>query len=149
MFPRGARRHTAGMEQQAARTKPAAALLRVYLVEDSAPIRERLEEMIAEAGATTVGHASGAAAAIQGILELQPELVILDVQLADGSGFDVLRAVHPRAPGTDIYLLSNFAAFPYRDLAQRLGAKGYFDKSHEFERMREIVAQRAAITPLH
>ena len=146
MFPRGARRHTAGMEQQAARTKPAAALLRVYLVEDSAPIRERLEEMIAEAGATTVGHASGAAAAIQGILELQPELVILDVQLADGSGFDVLRAIRDRAPEIDVYLFSNFAAYPYRQLAERLGARGFFDKSKEFERVREIIAERAAQT---
>lgn len=148
MLRRGARRHTAGMEQHIEQTAPAPAL-RVFLVEDSAPIRERLQEMIAGAGAATVGHASGVAAAIQGVLQLQPELVILDVQLEDGTGFDVLRAVRARAPGIDIYLFSNFAAFPYRDLAARLGAKGFFDKSREFGLMRDAVARRAATAQAH
>ena len=117
---------------------------RVFLVEDSPLIRERLEAMIVQAGATLAGHASGVAPAIGAILESRPDLVILDIQLADGSGFDVLRAVHPQAPEVDIYLFSNFAAYPYRQLAQRLGAHGFFDKSREFDSMRDAVAQRVA-----
>jgi DNA-binding NarL/FixJ family response regulator len=118
--------------------------LRVFLVEDSALIRERLEAMVGAAGGTTAGSAGEVDAAIRGILALRPELVILDVQLSDGSGFDVLRAVHDQAPEVDVYLLSNFAAYPYRQLAERLGARGFFDKSTEFDSMRDVVAQRAA-----
>ena len=114
------------------------------MVEDSLLIRERLDAMISVAGATVAGHASTAEAAIASILVERPDLVILDMQLADGTGFDVLRAIRKQAPEIDVYFLSNFAAYPYRDLAERLGAKGFFDKSREFERMRDVVAQRAA-----
>jgi DNA-binding NarL/FixJ family response regulator len=114
------------------------------VVEDSLPIRERLEAMITQAGATIAGHAAGVNAAIEAILALQPDFVILDIQLADGTGFDVLRAVRDQAPGIDVYLLTNHASYPYRQLAGRLGAKGFFDKSREFGQMRDVVAQRAA-----
>ena len=121
-----------------------AARLRIFIVEDSAPVRERLEAMVTLAGAVVAGHASTVNAAIRAILLERPALVILDMQLADGTGFDVLRAIRKQAPEIDVYLVSNFAAYPYRDLAERLGAKGFFDKSSEFERMRDVVAQRAA-----
>ena len=124
--------------------KKTAAPLRVFVVEDSALIRERLETMIVEAGAVAAGYAIGVAAAIHAILQGRPDLVILDVQLADGTGFDVLRALRKQAPEIDVYLFSNFAADPYRQLAGTLGAKGFFDKSREFGRMGEIVAQRAS-----
>jgi len=118
--------------------------LRVFVVEDTLAIRERIEVMVVEAGAAAVGYASGVDAAIRGIIDLQPELVILDIQLADGTGFDVLRAVHGQAPGIDIYLFSNFDAYPYRQLAERLGARGFFDKSREFDSMRDVIVQRVA-----
>jgi DNA-binding NarL/FixJ family response regulator len=118
--------------------------LRVFVVEDTPAIRMRIEAMVVEAGAATVGTASSVDAAIRGILDLLPELVILDIQLADGTGFDVLRAIRGQAPDVDIYLFSNFAAYPYRQLAERLGARGFFDKSREFDNMRDLIAQRVA-----
>ena len=140
MPPRAAAGHSGGMQQ----THQSAAPLRVFVVEDSPPIRERLEAMIGEAGAVAAGHANSVRAAIDGILEARPQLVILDVQLADGTGFDVLRAVRKQAPEIDVYLFSNFAADAYRQLAETLGAKGFFDKSREFGSMRDVAAQRAA-----
>jgi len=41
-------------------------------------------------------------------------------------------------------MLSSFAEHPYQQLAERLGAKGYFDKTRDFESVRDLVAQRAA-----
>jgi DNA-binding NarL/FixJ family response regulator len=119
--------------------------LRVFLVEDSSMVRERLERLLASvAGTRTVGYASGADAAISAILSEQPDVVVLDLKLAQGSGFDVLRAVRDRSPGIEFYMLSNFATEPYRRLAERLGARDFFDKTKEFERVREIIAARAA-----
>jgi DNA-binding NarL/FixJ family response regulator len=120
--------------------------LEVFVVDDSAPVRERLLVMLGELdGIRVVGETGDAAQAIRAILDRRPQVVLLDLQLGDGSsGFDVLRAVCLQAPEVDFYMLSNFAADPYRELAERLGARGFFDKSKEFERMREIIAQRAA-----
>jgi len=123
--------HTAGMH--------------IYLVEDSTMVRERLEALLAEVpGAQIVGRAAGAAEAVKGILEARPDLVVLDVQLAEGSGFDVLRELHARAPELDVFMLTNYSADPYRQIASRFGARQFFDKSREFERVRDAVAERAA-----
>jgi hypothetical protein len=41
-------------------------------------------------------------------------------------------------------MLSNFVAEPYRELAERLGARDFFDKSSDLERVRRVIAERAA-----
>ena len=134
MVARRAGRHTGGMN--------------IFLVEDSGPVRERLAEMLsAIPGATLVGTADQADAAIRGILTARPQVVVLDISLGGGSsGFDVLRSVRNVAPDIDFYMLSNFAAEPYRQLAERLGAREFFDKSKEFDRVRQLIATRAAST---
>jgi two-component system response regulator DevR len=118
---------------------------RVFLVEDSPLVRERLTQMLAALPETrVVGHASGVQEAISGILSTKPDLVLLDLSLDQGSGFDVLSAVHGKAPAIAFYMLSNFASEPYRRHAERLGASGFFDKSTDFERVRDMVTQRIA-----
>ena len=120
--------------------------MQIYLVEDSATVRERLIAMLgAIPNAHIVGHAATAPDAIAGILDTQPDLVVLDMHLAEGSGFDVLRAVQPQAPGIEFHMLSNFAADPYRQLAARLGAAGFYDKSKQFNLVCDAVARRAAL----
>ena len=120
--------------------------MEIFLVEDSLPVRARLAAMLdGIPGATLVGEAADADSAIREILANHPDVVMLDLGLAGGSsGFDVLRAVRPQAPDIDFYMLSNHAADPYRQLAERLGACDFFDKSRELERVRELIAQRAA-----
>lgn len=131
--------------QAAVRSPAEPSLLRVYLVEDSPAILERLEALLASVdGTRTVGRASRAADAIKGILAEHPDMVVLDLKLAEGSGFDVLRAVHRAAPDVDVYMLTNFASEPYRRLAERLGARDFFDKTTEFERVRDAIVDRAA-----
>ncbi|MGQ0579812.1 MAG: response regulator [Betaproteobacteria bacterium] len=121
--------------------------LRVFVVESSPLVRERLEDLLASIeGVHSVGHAAGADEAIHEILNLHPHAVVLDVRLAQGSGFDVLRALHEQAPDIAVYMLSNFASEPYRRLAARLGVAGFFDKTTQFGRVCEILAERAART---
>jgi DNA-binding NarL/FixJ family response regulator len=118
--------------------------LRVFLVEDSAVIRERLEEMVVSiSGAHSVGCAVDAGQAIREILATLPDAVVLDISLEQGSGFDVLRAVHDAAPNIAIYMLSNYATPPYRRMAERLGATEFFDKSADLGRVREALAKQA------
>jgi len=119
----------------------------VYLVEDSPLVSERLLEMLEGVpGVRLAGHATRADDAIRDILAARPDVVVLDIRLAQGSGFDVLRALHDRAPEIEVYMLSSFASDPYRHLAARLGARGFFDKATEFTRVRDAVAARAAPT---
>lgn len=116
--------------------------LNLFLVEDSVPVRERIEATLAAlAGVLIVGHAAGADEAMHAILALRPHVVLLDLKLGQGSGFDVLRGVLPKAPEIEFYMLSNFATPAYRRTAEQLGARGFFDKSHEFQRLLDVLSR--------
>jgi DNA-binding NarL/FixJ family response regulator len=118
---------------------------RIFLVEDSVPVRERVTALLASIqGVANVGSAATAHDAEVAILAAHPDAVLLDVKLAQGSGFDVLRSLQQRAPQIEVYMLSNFAAPAYRRLAADLGARGFFDKTTEMDAMRRTIAGRAA-----
>jgi len=120
-------------------------MYRVFLVEDSAPVRQRLAALLDTIeGVDTVGSAATAQDAESAILAERPDAVLLDIRLAQGSGFDVLRSLRQQAPQIEVYMLSNFAAPAYRQLAASLGAHGFFDKTTEIDSMRRTIAERAA-----
>lgn len=123
--------------------------MNIFLAEGFAHTRERLCEALgALPGVCISGSADGARAAIAAILQAKPEVVILGLKLAEGSGFDVLREVHAAEPGIDFYMVSNFESEPYRRHAERLGALGFFDKSQGLEPLRDAIARRLAEHPL-
>ena len=117
--------------------------MEIFLVEDSAPVRARLAEMLAAIpGATVVGTAESAADAIRDILAKRPDVVVLDIHLAEGNGFDVLRGLRAAQFLPEIHVLTNYPLEGYRQTAARLGARGFFDKSSEFDALRAALAAR-------
>ena len=111
--------------------------MKVFLVEDSEILRSRLEAMLsAIPGAQPVGYAEGAHDAIRDILAARPDVVVLDIHLKQGNGFDIMRAVGKTAPEIAFFVLTNHPADGYRLAAERLGARGFYDKSSEFDRLR-------------
>jgi DNA-binding NarL/FixJ family response regulator len=124
---------------------PDCVMLKIFLVDDSAPVRERIEAMLASIPCLQViGQAADADAAVRGILDGQPDIVVLDLKLGEASGFDVLRALREAGSRAEVYMLSNFATPAYRRRAEQLGARGFFDKSTEFENLRAVIAARSA-----
>lgn len=123
--------------------------LRVFVVEDAQIAREHIATLLdAVDGLEVVGYAAEAEDAIARILADRPDAVVADVRLARGTGFDVLRAVRVSAPQIDIYMLTNLSTPPYREHAARLGACDLFDKSFEFQWLRDALQRRAlAIRP--
>lgn len=117
----------------------------VFLVEDSLAIRARLAATIRGIeGAELVGEAGTVGAAIDGIRATHPRAVILDLQLEDGSGLEVLRAVHPSSPELHVAVLTNYATDQHRRACMDAGAEYFLDKSSDFPRIREIVQGWAA-----
>jgi DNA-binding NarL/FixJ family response regulator len=52
--------------------------------------------------------------------------------------------VRPGAPQLAFYVLTNFAHEGYRRMAEKLGARGFFDKSKEFSALRDALLAKAA-----
>jgi len=114
----------------------------IFLVEDSLAIRARLAATInGIPGAELVGEAGTVGEAIEGICSTHAGAVILDLQLEDGSGLDVLKAVRPLAPALHVAVLTNYATDQHRRACMDAGAEFFLDKSSDFPRIRKIVQE--------
>jgi DNA-binding NarL/FixJ family response regulator len=117
----------------------------VYLVEDSVPLRERLRDLLQLGGLTRiVGEAGTPERAIDGILAAHPDFVVLDYQLDGGTAVDVLAATAAAAPDTVFIVLTNHVDAYTRRICESAGARYFLDKSTEFGRIGEIVAELRA-----
>jgi len=122
----------------------AGADMKVFVVEDSAAVRERLLEMIREIeDIEVVGEAESFDAAVSGILDTRPDVAVLDIKLADdgGSGIDVLTEVKKGLPEMRAIMLSNYATPQHMKASADAGAEFFLDKSADFERIAEILEQ--------
>lgn len=104
------------------------------LVEDAPEIRRRLLNMLAqmpdiEIAATT----SGVAESIRALRESVPDMVLLDLRLSDGSGFDVLRAIKAGGGGPAVIMLTSFPSEGCRRRFMALGGDYIFDKSSQID----------------
>jgi DNA-binding NarL/FixJ family response regulator len=118
----------------------------VYIVEDSPSIRSRLHEMLERNGdVRVVGEADAAPQAVVDILALRPDSVLLDLKLKGSNGLQVLQAVHRQMPEVAFVVLTNQSEPQYRSACQRAGASYFLDKSTEFDRVLQVIAQIAAL----
>lgn len=114
--------------------------MNVYVVEDAPQVRSRLVAMVrAIPGVSVVGEADSVSAAIAGLEALTPDALLLDLQLADGNGLEVLAAIKPQRPDLHVIVLSNFATSQYRAASLAAGADVFLDKSQEFGRVPNIL----------
>jgi len=91
-------------------------------------VRTAVRQAITTTDIEVVAEVSTAEAAIQPVLELRPDIVLLDIDLPGMSGLQFLREVAPRLPDTKFVILTVSSA--HRDLveAMRFGAVGYLTK---------------------
>jgi DNA-binding NarL/FixJ family response regulator len=109
--------------------------LRVFLVEDSPSVRDRLNDFLAEPGKVEmIGFAATEADAVRELEAQHVDVAIVDLHLKEGTGIGVIesvRAMHAQPPPT-IIVLTNYA-FPEFEVACReRGADYFFDKSTQF-----------------
>ena len=113
--------------------------LRVFLAEDSLPIRRRVDAMLAGQGMHIAGAAATPQACVSAILAARPDVVVLDVRLEGGTGLQVLRSVRAAAPDVAFVVLSNSASPAYRRRYLAEGAARFLDKSCEFDQLAQAV----------
>lgn len=115
--------------------------LKLFLVEDSRIFRERLiEEITATRKTEIVGCAETESEAVEKLSKLDCDAVVLDINLARGTGFEVLKSVRAnQAHRPQVIVFTNYAYPFYRQLSLAMGADFFLDKATEFERLLEII----------
>lgn len=114
-------------------------LFRVVLVEDSSVLCSMISDMFSDIeGVTLVGVAATEGEALAQLAFLQPDMVVVDLELASGSGLNVLREVsrtpqdygHPK-----MVVFSNYAHPAVQARCASLGACAFFDKSFQLDEL--------------
>ncbi len=87
------------------------------------------------------GHAETEAAADIALQENAWDVLILDLQLLQGTGLGVLRnLIRHRKPNTVVIVYTNYAIPLYRTRSMQLGADHFFDKAQEFGRIKDVLS---------
>ncbi|MCD6079112.1 MAG: response regulator receiver domain protein (CheY-like) [Ramlibacter sp.] len=121
----------------------------VFLADDSAAIRQRVNGLLREADFTVVGEATTPQGCISGILQVLPDVVVLDHQLEGGTGLQVMQAVRNAQAQVAFVVFSNNAAPAYRKRYLGQGAVRFLDKSTEFDQLAGAVAIAARGQSIH
>jgi DNA-binding NarL/FixJ family response regulator len=101
----------------------------IFLVEDHPVTREGFAQLINyQSDLQVCGQAGTAAKALVGVDTLKPDLVIVDISLADTNGLEFIKDLKARHPATAMLVLSTHDESLYAERALRAGAKGYVMK---------------------
>ncbi|MFN8222828.1 MAG: response regulator transcription factor [Gaiellales bacterium] len=101
----------------------------VLVVDDHPSFRASARAVLESAGFAVVGEASTGTEALAEIDRLGPDLVLLDVQLPDMTGFDVCRALVGVAGGPTVILVSSRDESDYGSDVADSGAAGFIAKA--------------------
>lgn len=114
--------------------------MNLFIVEDSPYIQNRLIRLVEELPDIHVVGVSGEVhAAYTAILASNTEVMILDVQLSDGNGLQLLKNIKLSKPEIKVVVLTNHSTEANRLQALRAGADGFLDKSTDFEQIPRIL----------
>lgn len=117
----------------------------VLIVDDSYLIIERLTDMLSELeDIGEVRHATNGSDAIAMLNEYAPDVILLDINLPDINGVELLRMIKEKYPQIIVIMLTNQANDYYRQLCLKLGADHFTDKSKDFEQIPELITSLEA-----
>lgn len=103
----------------------------ILLVDDHPSFRASARAILEADGFTVVGEAQSGTAAIEAVAATHPDVLLLDVQLPDMTGFEVCAEILARQNGAapQVVLVSSRDAVDYGSLIEASGARGFIAKA--------------------
>ena len=126
--------------------------IRLVIVDDSEVVRMGLRALIgADPTMEIVGDAYNVASAVETCRRVKPQVVLLDIRLPDGTGFDACRGILKHLPETRVLVLTSVADDSLVDQAIRCGAHGYLLKEVDAralsQAIRDVAAGKSILDP--
>ncbi len=104
-------------------------MLRLMLVDDHEVVRLGMRALLERHPTfSVVGEAASEDEAVELALELEPDIVLMDIRLAGGSGIEACEKIKTLLPDTKVLMLTSFAEDELLFAAIRAGASGYLLK---------------------
>lgn len=116
----------------------------IFVVEDQAAVREGIVESLnRESDLSVCGEADCVAHALSVIPNVQPDLVLTDIQLKSSNGLQLIRELRRLYPTLPIVAMTMFDPTGYERQARAAGANGFALKQEGAEKLVETI--RAAL----
>ncbi len=114
--------------------------MKILIVDDSKEVRDRVVRLVISNGTfSKVLQAETLHQAKQIVSIESPDVLFLDIQLPDGTAFDILDSIDRKAYCPLTIVLTNYNLPHYREQAAEKGASYFFDKSTEFLDLRDTI----------
>jgi len=114
----------------------------IMIVDDHTLIRETWSFLLGKnENFEVVAECGDGERAIELARDKRPDIVLLDINMAPMSGFDVLKMIRKFSPGSRIIGVSMHSQPAYAKKMLRLGAKGYVTKNSPRQEMLEAIAE--------
>lgn len=114
----------------------------ILIVDDHPLVRQGLATVIdAEPGLSVRWQTGSMASALELVRKHQPDLVIMDLSLEDGSGLDLLKRIRQQGEPVRVLICSMLDEALYAQRALRAGAMGFIGKQEATARVVEAVRQ--------
>jgi DNA-binding NarL/FixJ family response regulator len=104
-------------------------VIRVLVADDHAVVRQGLRTFLGlQDDMEVVGEAADGAEAVEAVERLQPDVVLMDLQMPNGDGTEAIARIREEDPDASIVALTAFASDDWVSGALRAGARGYVGK---------------------
>ena len=123
--------------------KPAERALNVWLVDDHAELRKMFSEALDRRQGIWCKRTFGSGAQILATLdeERPPDVILLDINLGNESGLDLIRPIKKLAPKVRVMMFTQFRNVHYAAEAFRAGANGFLLKTYDLEDIARLIRQ--------
>ena len=112
---------------------------RLLIVDDHAVVRHGIKVACEAHGFEVIASASNVSEARSAIAALAPEVVIVDINLPDGTGFDLIHWIRKIDSELPVIVLSLNYSHEYINSARKVGANSYINKSAPIEELMAAV----------
>lgn len=109
--------------------------MKILIVDDHAILRQGLRSLLEEESMEVVGEAADGKEGVELAARLQPDLVIMDLDMPGLDGMEALRLVQENHPGIKVVILSMHGSKAYVRQALGAGASGYILKDGAFDEL--------------
>ena len=114
--------------------------MKVLLADDSQLILDRLQEMLSDfKEAEIVAALDNGEDSLERIKSLNPDLVIIDINMPKLNGLQVLEAIKKENHKAIFIILTLYASKYFREKAMTLGADYFFSKVDDFDKVSSVV----------
>lgn len=119
--------------------------MKVLTVDDSRLLQKRLLESLLEVdNGMEIFQAFSLEEAIEFFASAEPEIVIIDLELPDGSGINLLRKFKKDRPGVEVIIFTSHSTSEFKTSCKDLDARDFIDKSDFLSLINTVISLKCS-----